>query len=65
MTRLIRFLRKIVLRWQLRCLDQQAESIIEARNLALARLMQIRRERGIKEVELWLCESPEPKKAAT
>lgn len=64
MSRLVRLIRRMVIRWQLRCLDQQAECIIEARNHALARLMQIRRERGIKEVELWLCDSGETQKVA-
>jgi hypothetical protein len=54
MTALIRFIRRLVIRMQLRSLTRQEQTIIEARNHAQARLMKIRRERGIKEVELWL-----------
>jgi len=54
MNELIRFLRRMVIRWQLRSLESQAKSIVEARNHALMRLMEIRRERECKEIELGL-----------
>lgn len=38
-------IRKLIIRWKIRSLDAQAQSIIDARNAALRRLMEIRRER--------------------
>ncbi|KRB70964.1 hypothetical protein [Noviherbaspirillum sp. Root189] len=52
MNELIQFLRRMVIRWQLRSLNSQAKSIVQARNHALARLMEIRRERESKLMEL-------------
>lgn len=52
MKELMRFMRRMAIRWQLRSLDEQAASILAARQHALARLMQIRREREQKEMEL-------------
>lgn len=54
MTDLIQLMRRTVIRMQLRSLTQQERHIIEARRHAHERLTRIRRERGIKEVELWL-----------
>jgi hypothetical protein len=54
MTGLIQCLHRRVIHWQLRSLQSQEKSIIEARKCALARLVEVRRERGIKEIELWL-----------
>ncbi|RJF96847.1 hypothetical protein D3870_20915 [Noviherbaspirillum cavernae] len=64
MTALIRLIRRVVIRWQIRSLDEQDASIVEARNHALKHLMEIRRERSIKEVELWLHESAPAQRAA-
>lgn len=52
MTELRRLIRKTMIRWQLRSLDQQVEHIVEARNHALARLIEIQRKRDIKWIEL-------------
>jgi hypothetical protein len=43
----------LVIRWQLRNLEEQTESILEARRHALARLMEIQRESVLKKQELW------------
>lgn len=53
MTELSRLVRRVMIQWQLRSLEHQAESIIEARQHALARLMEIQRERYAKKEELW------------
>jgi hypothetical protein len=52
MKEMVRFMRKVAIRWQLRSLDEQAANIMEARNQALLRLMQIQRERDEKAFEL-------------
>lgn len=53
----IKLMRRKMIRLQLRSLDQQAAHIIEARNCALARLIQIRHEQDSKEAELSHCEA--------
>ena len=50
---MIRQLRQMMIRWQIRSLDEQAASIVDARDHALQQLIRIRRERGLKERELW------------
>lgn len=52
MKNMVRFMRRMAIRWQLRSLDQQAASILEARDHALSRLIQIRREQARKILEL-------------
>lgn len=52
MKNMVRFMRRMAIRWQLRSLDQQAASILEARDHALSRLIQIRREQARKSMEL-------------
>ncbi|MFC7518718.1 hypothetical protein ACFQUU_27275 [Herbaspirillum sp. GCM10030257] len=52
MNEFIRLLHRMVIHWQLRSLDSQAERIVEARSFALARLMEIRRERECKLMKL-------------
>lgn len=64
MRQIARLIRRTIIHAQLRCLDRQAESIMEAREHALIRLIQIRRERDIKMAELAHCDSPGPAKAA-
>lgn len=54
---LIRWIRRRLLRLQLRSLDDQMACIVDARHEALKRLMEVRRERNIKEIELWLHDS--------
>lgn len=49
MIELCRLVRRMVIRWQLRNLEAQAASIIEARQHALARLMDIQRESVFKQ----------------
>jgi hypothetical protein len=51
---LIAWLRRSLIHCRLRTLQWQENNIIRVRNYALARLVEVRRERGIKEVELWL-----------
>lgn len=63
MEELIRFARRVVLRWQIRSLVQQAAYIVEARSHALVRLRQIRRERRIKRKALMMCKSPNMRRA--
>lgn len=50
----IRLIRRAVIRWQLRALAAQSEDILIARNSALARLMEIAREREDKARQLVL-----------
>ncbi len=52
MKEMVRFMRGVAIRWQLRSLDEQAANILEARNNALLRLMQIQQEREVKAFEL-------------
>ncbi len=52
MKKMVKFMRNVAIRWQLRSLDEQAANILEARNHALLRLMQIQREREKKVYEL-------------
>ncbi|HEX7635816.1 MAG TPA: hypothetical protein VF427_11115 [Noviherbaspirillum sp.] len=49
MTKLCRLVRRTIIRWQLRNLEEQAASIMEARQHALARLMDIQRESVFKQ----------------
>lgn len=49
---LAKCIRKLIIRWKIRSLEAQAQSIIEARNTALQRLMQIRRERDLMQGKL-------------
>ena len=61
MMKLCRLVRRLVIRWQLRHLEEQTASILEARQHALARLMEIQRESVLKKQELWrdsTCEMP-------
>lgn len=53
MIRLCRLARRLVIRWQLRNLEEQTASILEARQHALARLMEIQRESVVKKTQLW------------
>lgn len=55
MTELFRSLRRARLRWQLRSLESQARDIVEARNHAMLRLMQIQREREMKALQFLAC----------
>lgn len=64
MNQMSQFIRRLVIRWQIRSLELQAQSIVEARNHALARLMHIRREQGVKQVELWMTGSEGGQKIA-
>jgi hypothetical protein len=64
MNELIQSIRRLVIRLQLRSLTQQEQHIIAARKHALDRLTQVRRERGIKEVELWLSHPADATKRA-
>lgn len=54
MKAMIRLVRRAMIRLQIRSLDEQAASIVAARDQALKRLMEVRRERNMKEIELWL-----------
>ena len=49
MIQICRLVRRMVIRWQLRNLEEQAASIIEARQHALVRLMDIQRESVFKQ----------------
>jgi hypothetical protein len=53
MMKLCRLVRRLLIRWQLRDLEEQTASILEARQHALARLMEIERESVLKKQELW------------
>ncbi|RZI42189.1 hypothetical protein EGT07_13270 [Herbaspirillum sp. HC18] len=53
MNAFFRTVRRLIIRWQLRSLERQARYIVEARSCALARLFEIRREKDIKETELF------------
>jgi hypothetical protein len=44
--------RRWIIRWQLRNLDEQCASILEARQHALSRLMEIQRESVLKQQQL-------------
>lgn len=49
MIKLCRLVRRTIIRWQLRNLEEQAANIMEARQHALARLMDIQRESVFKQ----------------
>lgn len=55
MNEFVRFLRRSVIRYQLRSLDSQVKSIVEARSYAFERLMEIRGEQKAKRSELGRC----------
>ena len=55
MNELYRLMRRMQLRWQLRSLERQAQSIVVARNHALARLWEIQRDTEAKQLELLHC----------
>jgi hypothetical protein len=57
MKTMIRLVRRAMIRLQIRSLDEQAANIVAARDQALKRLMEVRRERNMKEIELWLSDS--------
>jgi hypothetical protein len=52
MTTLIRLIRRTLIRWQLRSLNQQARHIVQARRHARRRLREIWQERDIKRLQL-------------
>lgn len=52
MNRLFREIRRWIIRWELRNLDEQTASILEARQHALSRLMEIQRESLLKQQQL-------------
>jgi hypothetical protein len=49
MIKLYRLAHRLVIGWQLRSLEEQAESIVEARRHALARLLDIQRDCVLKQ----------------
>lgn len=53
MTEFFRSLRRVVIRWQLRSLEEQADNIMVARQQALVRLVEIERERCRMKAALW------------
>lgn len=52
MRAMLGMIRRALLRWQLRSLDLQAKHIVQARDQAMTRLMEIRLNQEIKEREL-------------